>query len=77
MPSFGSAFYLCGATNIHGNLLPIGKSPGNTLGANTGDIWEMSHCKSQNLWFFSQKPALAVHALGQGIISYSFAEWVQ
>ncbi|HSF10634.1 MAG TPA: hypothetical protein VLA60_14590 [Nitrospirales bacterium] len=45
--------------------------------ANTGDIWEMSHGKSQNLWFFSQKPALAVHALSQGIISYSFAEWVQ
>jgi hypothetical protein len=33
--------------------------------------------KGQNLWLLSQKPAFAVHALGQGIIGYSSAEWVK
>ncbi len=53
------------------------KISGQQVKANMGDFWKMNHSKSQYLWFFSQKPALAVHALCQGIISYSFAEWVQ
>lgn len=62
IPSFGRAFHLCGATNIHGNLLSIGRSPCNKLRQTraTSGKWVMAKVR---IYGFSAKnqPLLFMH----------------
>jgi len=57
----------------------IGGMPGTSVNTWNGEENKRrrSERKIQNLWLLSQNPAFAVHALCQGIISYSSAEWVK